>query len=100
MLRTQIVAALILFAAAFQVLAKDVSREQSAVQFARQEFERADAEHKADIEQMARTRKALEPLKKQFDEERRKASQSEKRKQQARTRLQKAQEALDRAWKQ
>ena len=100
MLRTRTVAALVLFAIGFPVLARDVAVEQSAVQYARQEFERAEAEHKADVEQAARTRKALEPLKKQFDEEQKKAGLSEKKKQQAKARLEKAQEALDRAWKQ
>ena len=100
MIRIQPIAALILCFAAFPALAKDVSQEQSAVQYARQEFERAEAEHKADVEQAARTRKALEPLKKQFDEEQKKAGLSEKKKQQAKARLEKAQEALDRAWKQ
>ena len=60
----QIVTALILFAAASQALAKDVSQEQSAVQYARQEFEKADAEHKIDAKQAASTAKALESLKK------------------------------------
>ena len=94
------VAALVFFVPAFQGLAKDVSQEQSAVQYARQEFEKAEAEHKADVEQAAQPRKALEPLKKQFDEEQKKASLSEKNKQQAKARLEKAQQALDRAWKQ
>ena len=100
MLGTRTVAALVLFALGFQVLARDVALEQSAVQYARQEFEKAEAEHKADAEQAARTRKALEPLKKQFEEEQKKASLSEKKKQQAKAKLDKAQEALDRAWKQ
>ncbi len=97
---TQMVAALILFAPAFQLLARDVSREQSAVQYARQELEKAEAEHKADVEQVARTRKALEPLKKQYEEEQKKAGLSEKNKQRAKARLDQAQQALDRAWKQ
>ncbi|MGP1678385.1 MAG: hypothetical protein ACTS6J_14665 [Burkholderiales bacterium] len=97
---TQLVAALFLFVSAFQIQARDVSQEQSAVQYARQVFEKAEAEHKADLEQAARTRKALESLKKQFEEEQKKASLSEKNKQQAKARLEKAQQALDRAWKQ
>ncbi|MEK7438764.1 MAG: hypothetical protein AAB150_17975 [Pseudomonadota bacterium] len=92
--------ALVLFAAAFPLPAKDVSAEQSAVQYARQEFEKLEAEHKADLEQAELTRKALEPLKKQYQAEQKKASLSEKRKQQAKAKLDKAQEALDRAWKQ
>lgn len=70
------------------------------MQYARQEFEKAEAQHKADVEQAARTRKALEPLNKQFEEEQKKASLSEKNKRQAKARLEKAQQALDRAWKQ
>ena len=94
------IAALIFFVPAFQILARDVTQEQSAVQYARQEFEKAETEHRADVEQAARTRKALEPLKKQFEEEQKKASLSEKNKQQAKARLEQAQQALDRAWKQ
>lgn len=100
MLRLQMVAALMLFTFAVQIPARDVSVEQSAVQYARQEFEKAEAEHKADQEQAAHTKQALEPLKKQFEEEQKKASLSEKKKRQAKARLHKAQEALDRAWKQ
>ena len=100
MLRTRPLAALFLVAFGFQVLAKDVSVEQSAVQYARQESEKAEAEHRADVEQAARTRKALELLKQQLEQEQKKASLSEKKKQQAKARLDKAQENLDRAWKQ
>ena len=48
----QLIAALILAAAASRVPARDVSVEQSAVQYARQEYRQAEAEHKADVEQM------------------------------------------------
>lgn len=92
------VAALLLCAGAFQVAARDVAQEQAAVQYARQEFEKAEAGHKADQEQAARTAKALGALKKQYDEELRKASESDKNRQQAKLRLEKAEEALDRAW--
>ncbi|MBE0612353.1 MAG: hypothetical protein IH604_01675 [Burkholderiales bacterium] len=100
MTRVGIFTAFVLFAAAFPVQAKDVSAEQSAVQYARQEFEKLEAEHRADVEQAALTRKALEQLKKQYEAEQKKALLSEKKKQQARAKLEKAQEALDRAWKQ
>jgi hypothetical protein len=96
----RIVTALIVFAAASQALAKDVSQAQSAVQYARQEFEKADAEHRVDAKQAASTAKALESLKKQFEQEQKKASLSERKKQQAKARLDEAQQALDRAWKQ
>jgi Skp family chaperone for outer membrane proteins len=94
------VTALMLFAAAFPIAAKDVSAEQSAVQYARQEFDKAEAAYRVDAAQAAGTRKALESLKKQLEEEQKRASLSEKRKQQAKAKLDKAEEALDRAWKQ
>ena len=100
MTRVGIFTAVVLFAIAFPLQARDVSAEQSAVQYARQEFERLEAEHRADVEQAARTRKALEPLKKQYESEQKKASLSERKKRQAKLKLDKAQEALDRAWKQ
>lgn len=95
----RLVVALILAVAAFQATARDVSLEQNAVLYARHEFERAEAEHRVDTEQLARTGKALELLKKQFEEERKKASASERKSQQAKARLEKAEQALDRAWK-
>jgi septal ring factor EnvC (AmiA/AmiB activator) len=96
----QVVTALILFAVAFQALPKDVSQEQSAVAYARQEYENAVAEHKADADQVATTAKALESLKERLDQEREKANLSEKKKQQAKARLDRAQKALDHAWRQ
>jgi hypothetical protein len=92
-------AALALFGSALQLQARDVSVEQSAVQYARRGFEEAEAEHKADVERAALTRKALESLKKQYDEEQKKAALSGKKEQQAKERLDRAQQALDAAWK-
>ena len=99
MRRVQMVAALILATASVQVPARDVTREQSAVQYARQAYEKADAEHKADAERLAQTRKAMASLKKQLEQEQKKASLSEKAKQQAKAQLDRAEQALDRAWK-
>jgi len=96
----QMVTALMLAAAVVPAPAKDVSREQTAVQYARQEFQTAEAEHKADLEQAARTEKSLGALKKQYDDEQKRASLSARKRQQAKERLDKVEEALDRAWKQ
>ncbi len=96
----QMVAALILLAAASQALPKDVSQQQSVVEYARLEYQKAAAEHKADAEQVANTGKALESLKKRLEQERKKASLSERKKQQAKARLDRAQRDLDQAWKQ
>lgn len=100
MFRLQIVAVLMLFAFSFQLPAKDVSREQSAVQYARQELEKAEAEHNADAQQAAQTRQALESLQKQFEQEQKKASLSAQKQRQAKAKLDRAQKALDQAWKQ
>ena len=100
MVRVQTLTALLLLCAAFPLPARDVSQEQSAVQFARQEYEKVEAEHKADADQAERTKKQLDLLKKQLDAEQKKASMSGKEKQQAKARLEKAEQALDRAWKQ
>ena len=96
----QVVTALILIAAASQALPKDVSQEQSAVQYARQEYEKAVAEHRADADQAASTAKALASLKKRLEQEQNKARLSEMKKRQAKARLDRAQQALDHAWKQ
>ena len=98
--RRAAITGLVLLALASPAAARDVTQEQSAVQYALQESDRADAEHKADLEQLARTRKALEALKKQYDAEQKKADLSGKAKQQAKAKLKRAEEALDRAWKQ
>ena len=47
------------------------------MQYAQQEYERAEARYQADAEQAARTRKALDALTKQFAEEQKKAVLSE-----------------------
>ena len=96
----RILAFLTAVVAAEAALARDVSREQSAVEFARQEHEQAAAAHKADTEQAARTGKALESLKKQYAEEQNKARSSAKDEQGAKAKLERARQALDRAWKQ
>jgi septal ring factor EnvC (AmiA/AmiB activator) len=100
MFRLQAVAALVLCAAALPAPARDVSHEQSAVQYARQQFEQAEAEHGADQAQLEQTGKALDQLKQQFDAEQKKARLSEQKRQQAKAKLERAQAALERAWKQ
>ena len=81
------------------VLARDVSREQSAVQYARAAFEQADAEYKANLAEVERIKKEMEPLRKRLAEEKNKTGLAQKRRQEAKARLRKAEAALDRAWK-
>ena len=99
MRRVRMFAALVLFGSAFQLQARDVSVEQSAVQYARRSFDEAAAEHKADVDKAALTREALESLKKQYGEEQKRAALSGKKEQQAKEKLDRAQKALDAAWK-
>lgn len=99
MYSVRMVAALILLGSAFQLLARDVSVEQNALQYARRAYEQIEAEHKADLEQAALTKDALVSLRKKYDEEQKKAALSGKKKQQAKAKLDKARDALDAAWK-
>ena len=94
------VAALIVCSMALTAVARDTTPEQNAVEYARQEYRAAAAEHAADVEQVQRTRKALEPLQQQLAQDQEKARRSELSRRQAKTRLERAQQALDRAWKQ
>jgi hypothetical protein len=99
MFRVRMFAALVLLGSAFQLLARDVSVEQNAVQYARRAHEQIEAEHKADVEQASLTKEALVSLRKKYDAEKKKAALSAKKKQQAKANLDKAQAALDAAWK-
>ncbi len=96
----RIAVASILLGIGVHAAARDVATEQAAAQYARQEMERATAEHKAATDQVARTKKALEQLKLQYEQEQKKASLSEKKMREAAARFREADEALDRAWKQ
>jgi carboxylesterase type B len=79
--------------------AKDVSIQQAAYNNALQKMERAEAEHKANMQAVADTEKLLEMKKKQLAEEQKKAEISRKNYQVAREKLEQAQSALDKAWK-
>ena len=86
--------------------AKDVSAQQAGVEYARQEVEKADAQHKSDLNEVSEAEKLLEQRKKAFEQQtkqladdRAKAELSKKRLQEANTKLVKSQEILDKAWK-
>jgi hypothetical protein len=86
--------------------AKDVSAQQAGVEYARQEVEKADAQNKSDLKEVAdaervleQRRKAYEQQTKQLDEDRKKAELSKHRLQEAKAKLNKAQTILDQAWK-
>jgi hypothetical protein len=86
--------------------AKDVSAQQAGAEYARQEVDKADAQHKSDLKQVTEAEKLLQQRKKAFDEQtkqladdRKKAELSKQRLQEANSKLTKAQTILDQAWK-
>jgi hypothetical protein len=104
--RIQCIFALLCFAFASVAHAKDVSAQQAGVEYARQEVEKADAQHKSDLKQVTEAEKLLEQRKKAFDEQtklladdRKKAELSKLRLLESNTKLTKAQAILDQAWK-
>ena len=96
----RIAVASILLGVSVNTLARDVATEQAAAQYARQALERTAAEHKAALEQLARTKKALDQFKQQYEQEQKKASLSEKKMREAAAKFREEDAALDRAWKQ
>ena len=86
--------------------AKDVSAQQAGVEYARQEVEKADTQHKANLKEVSEAEKLLEQRKKAFEEQtkiladdRKKAELSKQHLQEANAKLNKAQAILDQAWK-
>lgn len=104
----RIQAAAIVFLLAFSscAQAKDVSAQQAGVEYARQELDKADTQHKADLQVVAESEKLLEQRKKAFEQQtkrladdKKNAELSKKRLQEANAKYNKAQAILDRAWK-
>ena len=97
----------ILLATFFQMAeAKDVSAQQAGVEYARQEVDKADAQHKANLKEVSEAEKLLEQRKKAFEEQtkvladdKKKAELSKQRLQDANLKLNRAQTILDQAWK-
>ena len=105
-LKIQITLAVLLIAFASIAQAKDVSAQQAGVEYARQEVERADAQNKANIKEVADSTKLLELRKKAYEEQikqlltdKKKAELSKQRLQEANEKYNKAQAILDQAWK-
>lgn len=106
MLKIQMVFAVFFVVVAAAAQAKDVSAQQAGVEYARQEVEKADAQNKSDLQEVAdserlleQRRKAFEQQTKQLMDDRKKAELSKKRLQEANQKLNKAQAILDQAWK-
>lgn len=91
--------ALFLFGLPPEVLAKDLSTLQSALQIARNEMEAAEAERNADAKRVAEIETEMEQLKSKLDTARKKANQSEKRYVEGKKRYANSQADFDKAWK-
>ena len=91
--------ALFLFGLPPAALAKDLSIVQTALRIAQDEMKAAEAERDADAQRVAATEKEMVRLKNQLEAERKKAAQSQKRYLESKKRSDKAQAAMDQAWK-
>lgn len=105
-LRIQFTLAILLAAFVSVAQAKDVSAQQAGVEYAHQEVDKADAQHKANLKEVGEAEKLLEQRKKAFEEQtkiladdRKKAELSKQHLQESNAKLSKAQAILDQAWK-
>ena len=80
--------------------AKDVSAKQVGVEYARQNLEKAEAEHKDNLQRVSDSEKNLADAQKRLADDRQKAAASKKSLDEARAKYARAQELLDEAWKQ
>jgi uncharacterized GH25 family protein len=107
MLKKQLMLMALLLAFGPAAQAKDVSAQQAGVEYARQEVDKANAQYKSDLDDVADAEKLLEQRKKAYEQQakqladdRKKADLSKKRLQDANVKYSKAQAILDQAWKQ
>lgn len=80
--------------------AKDVSAKQVGVEYARQNLEKAEAEHKGNLQHVTDSEKRLSDAQKRLAEDKKKSEESKKSLDEAKAKYAKAQELLDQAWKQ
>lgn len=80
--------------------AKDVSAQQVGVEYARGNLEKAEAEHKGNLQRVSDSENRLAEAQKRLAEDRQKAEASKKNLDEAKAKYVKAQELLDQAWKQ
>ncbi len=80
--------------------AKDVSAQQVGVEYARGNLEKAEAEHKDNLQRVSESEKRLTDAQNQLAVDRQKAAVSNKNLDEAKVKYSRAQELLDKAWKQ
>jgi hypothetical protein len=91
---------LLLLSMASVAQAKDVSAKQVGVEYARQNLEKAEAEHKDNLQRVADSERYLADAQKRLAEDKQKAAASKKNVEEAKAKYARAQELLDQAWKQ
>ena len=80
--------------------AKDVSAQQVGVEYARENLEKAEANHKDNLQKVTDSEKRLADVQKRLEEDRQKAAASKKDLDEANAKYVRAQQMLDQAWKQ
>jgi Skp family chaperone for outer membrane proteins len=91
---------LVLFSMTSLAQAKDVSAQQVGVEYARENMEKAEAEHKDNLKRVSDSEKRLADAQKMLTEDRQKAEASKKKLEENKAKYTRAQELLDQAWKQ
>jgi hypothetical protein len=91
---------LVLLSMASLAQAKDVSAQQVGVEYARGNLEKAEAEHKDNLQHVSDSEKRLTEAQNRLAEDRQKAVASKKNLDEAKVKYTRAQELLDKAWKQ
>jgi hypothetical protein len=104
--KTQIALVLLLSLSVSFVHAKDLSAQQAGVEYARQEVEKSQVQHKLNLKEVDDAVKLLEQRKKEYEQQarqlandRKNAELSKQRLQEANAKFTKAQALLDQAWK-
>jgi hypothetical protein len=90
---------LVLFSMTSLAQAKDVSPQQVGVEYARGNLDKAEAEHKDNLQRVSDSEKRLTDAQNRLADDKRKALDSKKNLDEAKAKYVKAQELLDQAWK-
>lgn len=99
MLKTCLILALLLSMPSL-AQAKDVSAQQVGVEYARGNLDKAEAEHKDNLQRVSDSEKRVTEAQNRLAEDRQKAAASKKSLDESRAKYTRAQELLDKAWKQ
>jgi len=91
---------LLLLSMASLAQAKDVSAKQVGVEYARQNLDKAEAEHKDNLRRVSDSEKYFADAQKRLADDRQNAAVSKKKLDEAKAKYERAQQLLDEAWKQ